>query len=229
MADVTLWGASYSGVSGVSLPATGGGTATFPDVSDTTATAADVAEGKYFYTSQGTRTQGIGSGGGGASNVVHGSFTVGTTQGAAETHTIGYSGSGYPIAMLLFIKGGPYNNTTATGDIVWYNSTQRYAIGVWGCIKANTSTTPTWATSGAANQYTTFGIYKNSTSTATSYSRTSAMNTVVTSSSSASAGGSVANSVKFKGNNHTISVFVASTSYGLLAGHEYEYYIVYSE
>lgn len=54
------------------------------------------------------------------------------------------------------------------------------------------------------------------------------MTTVVTSSSSASASNSVANTVKFRGNNHTISVFVASTSYGLLAGHEYEYWIIYS-
>ena len=62
--NITLQGASYSDVPSVSLPKTGGGTASFTDVTDTTATAADVAEGSYFYTSAGVRTAGTGSGGG---------------------------------------------------------------------------------------------------------------------------------------------------------------------
>lgn len=56
--NITLLGASYSAVPAVQLPKTGGGTATFTDVTDTTAAAADVASGKYFYTVAGTRTQG---------------------------------------------------------------------------------------------------------------------------------------------------------------------------
>lgn len=63
--NITLMGASYTDVPAVNLPKTGGGTAKFTDVSDTTASAADVASGKYFYDSSGTRTQGTGSGGGG--------------------------------------------------------------------------------------------------------------------------------------------------------------------
>lgn len=65
--NITLLGASYSAVPAVQLPKTGGGTATFTDVTDTTAAAADVASGKYFYTSAGVRTQGTNSGGGGSS------------------------------------------------------------------------------------------------------------------------------------------------------------------
>lgn len=65
--NITLLGASYSAVPAVNLPKTGGGTATFTDVTDTTAAAADVASGKYFYTSAGVRTQGTNSGGGGSS------------------------------------------------------------------------------------------------------------------------------------------------------------------
>lgn len=38
---------------------------TIMDISDTTAVAADVAEGKYFYASDGTKTAGTSSGGGG--------------------------------------------------------------------------------------------------------------------------------------------------------------------
>lgn len=64
--NITLMGASYSNVPAVNLPKTGGGTATFTDVTDTTAAAGDVASGKYFYTSAGVRTQGTASGGGGS-------------------------------------------------------------------------------------------------------------------------------------------------------------------
>jgi len=62
--NITLLGASYSAVPSVTLPKTGGGTASFVDVTDTTAAASDVASGKYFYTSAGVRTQGTSSGGG---------------------------------------------------------------------------------------------------------------------------------------------------------------------
>lgn len=62
--NITLLGASYSAVPSVELPKTGGGTASFTDVTDTTAAAADVASGKYFYTAAGVRTQGTSSGGG---------------------------------------------------------------------------------------------------------------------------------------------------------------------
>ena len=63
--NITLLGASYSDVPSVTLPKTGGGTASFTDVTDTTATASDVAAGTYFYTAAGVRTEGTGSGGGG--------------------------------------------------------------------------------------------------------------------------------------------------------------------
>ena len=65
--NITLWGASYSDVPSVNLPKTGGGTASFTDVTDTTATAADVSNTKYFYTASGVRTKGTNSGGGGSS------------------------------------------------------------------------------------------------------------------------------------------------------------------
>ena len=65
MANVSLWGAVYADVPTVLLPKQGGGTAAFTDVSDTTATASDVAQGKYFYTAAGVKTAGTGTGGGG--------------------------------------------------------------------------------------------------------------------------------------------------------------------
>lgn len=61
--NVTIAGASYTAVPAVDIPVTGGGTARFTEVSDTTAVASDVAQGKYFYTAGGVRTAGTASGG----------------------------------------------------------------------------------------------------------------------------------------------------------------------
>ena len=82
--NITLLGASYSDVPAVTLPKTGGGTASFTDVTDTTAAAADVAAGKYFYTAAGVRTLGTGSGGGGGGSLTQdqdGYLVVPTTGG----------------------------------------------------------------------------------------------------------------------------------------------------
>lgn len=60
--NITLMGASYQAVPSVELPKTGGGTASFTDVTDTTAVASDVAQGKYFYTAAGVKTEGTATG-----------------------------------------------------------------------------------------------------------------------------------------------------------------------
>lgn len=226
--NITIMGASYTGVPAVTLPKTGGGTARFDDASVTTAEAGDVASGKIFLASDGTITTGTSEGGGGgASNIITGTFTVGSSTGTYERITLPYSGSGYPITGTIYIEGGPYNNTS-TGDTTWYSSTQRYAVGFWSFVKSNTTTSPTYTTSGAANQGTVCGIYKNSTSASTTYSRTSSMTANLYTSSSTHGTAAVATVIRFSGGGTTLDYYVASTSYGLLAEHTYRYQIIYS-
>lgn len=56
--DITLLGASYEDVPAVELPKTGGGTASFTDVTDSTVTADDVMGGVTFYAPDGTKGTG---------------------------------------------------------------------------------------------------------------------------------------------------------------------------
>jgi hypothetical protein len=220
MKDITLLGASYSNVPAILLPQTGGGTARFDDTSDANATASDIATGKTAYVN-GVKITGTNSGGGGASNYVSGSFTP-SGSGVVGSLTIPYSGNGYPICAMVFVKGGAYNSSNTD----WYNSTQRYAVGQWTMHKAVQDTAPTYSTSGTANYGVTTATYKYSTSDSTSYSRTGGMNINVFSSSDASKAASTC--VRFKIGN-VLSYYTASTSYGLMSGVEYEYHIVYSE
>lgn len=106
--NITLLGASYSDVPAVTLPKTGGGTASFTDVTDTTAAAADVASDKYFYTAAGVRTQGTNSGGGGGSNwelIKSGTLTVNTTStSAGSAGTIECGSTAWTSTDILWVR-----------------------------------------------------------------------------------------------------------------------------
>lgn len=126
--NITLLGASYSAVPAVNLPKTGGGTATFTDVTDTTAAAADVATGKYFYTAAGVRTQGTNSGGGGSTKNVQVYF------GYAETNAASYTATD---VQLKVAKAGSYkiswtgarNVATGTsGSQIYVNGTAKGSV-----------------------------------------------------------------------------------------------------
>lgn len=98
--NITIMGASYSAVPAVTLPKTGGGTAYFTDVGDTTATAADVAQGTYFYTAAGVRTEGTSQGvEGSAYQDEDGYIVLGDGESSAPQGTLSITANGsYDVA-----------------------------------------------------------------------------------------------------------------------------------
>ena len=172
----------------------------------------------------------IQQGGTSCPKLVMGTFTTGGTGGSTGSVSLSYSGTGYPIACLVYINGGA-QNTTSSGNTTWVNSTSRYDVGLFAMVKAEINTTPTYATDSSISQNwaTPMIVYKNSTTDSTSYTRTSNMKAVTYNSSNASTS---YNCVRFKGNNKTLSYYIgnrASNSVGLARSTTFQYIIVYSE
>jgi len=168
------------------------------------------------------------SGGGGASNVVQGTFTTGSTTHTTGTFSVNYTGSGYPIAMLAYVDGGAYNDTSS-GNTTWYNSVNRYDVGMYAMTKARITSAPSYST-GADNYGVAAVIYKNSTSDPTVYTRTSSMtnNTFATSSSTPSSG---ATCIKFLGSGTNVGYYIGgrtSSRIGFAPSTKYAYIVIYS-
>lgn len=159
------------------------------------------------------------SGGGGASNVVTGTFT-GTTTGAAMDVNLNYSGSGYPIAIMVYPTNGYVGNTAISSVI------QQYAIVTYAVYKRNALTAPHYS---GANDDKADAIYqyKSSSSSATVSSVTSKLDNYLSYSGGAA---TATNGQQLTFRSATkISVFIASTSYGFADNIEYTYYVIYSE
>ena len=170
--------------------------------------------------------------GGGSScpKLVMGTFTTANTGNATGSVSLNYSGNGYPIMALVYINNGVYNNTS-TGDTTWYSSVNRYDVGLALVVKSNTTTAPTYTTSGEANYGAISYLYKNSTSNATTYARGGSMtaNTYTSSSTNASASATM---IRFKGDGKTLSYYIGNRStstYGLARNTTFAYIVVYSE
>ena len=171
----------------------------------------------------------IQTGSGGTCKMVQGTFTTGATRKGTGTVSITYSGSGHPIACLVYIDGGAHNNTSS-GNTTWYSSVNRYDVGMYAMTKSEINTTPTYVASASvtANQGVACIIYKNSTSDAETYTRTSSMTSVTYNSGDGAAGHAC---VRFKGNNKTLSWYVgnkSSSTVGLAPSTKYAYIVIYS-
>lgn len=163
-------------------------------------------------------TVNVSGGGGGATNLITGTFTTNATSGA-QTINIPYTGTGYPLKVWVEVEPSWYDNTST-----WYNTIQRYAVG-WVCItKANPTTAPTYTTSGAANTGSSLAVYKTNATSATSFTRSGSNGSNMWTSSAATANSTC---VKVLSGNR-LSVFVAGESYGLLASTTYRYIVMYS-
>lgn len=218
--NITLMGASYSDVPAVTLPKAGGGTARFDDASVTTATAGDVAQGKIFVASDGTITTGTASGGGGASNIVQGTFTP-PSYGVLEID-LPYEGNGYPIAIGIYVAAGPYNPSTS-----FYNLVQKYAVAHYQAIKSNMTTTPAYAGGNQQNDgFSCVCRYKSSASSATSYTQ-AASNAFVVCSQNDPVSSNFYQVVRMP-SAKKMKVLTTTSSVGFVAGVEYAYYVIYS-
>lgn len=135
--NITLLGASYTGVPSVLLPKTGGGTAQFDDTSGATATAADIAAGKTAWVG-GEEVTGTSSGGGSSwelikSQTIEDCSTTSTSNATAATIALGSSAftkddiiwvhvrdvegkrAGYFYGSdAIFVNANKANNTTTT-------------------------------------------------------------------------------------------------------------------
>ncbi|MBQ6345182.1 MAG: hypothetical protein IJI96_03605 [Methanobrevibacter sp.] len=171
----------------------------------------------------------IEQGSSGCPNLVTGTFTTANSNGTGSV-SLSYNGNGYPIALFIYVDGGAYNDTSS-GNTTWYNSVNRYDVGFYSMVKSRTTSSPTYATTGADNYGTVTIIYKNSTSTATQYTRTSTMTANTYTSSSTNASASTLCAV-FKGNGKTLSYYIGnrgSSSIGLARNTTFAYIVIYSE
>lgn len=170
--NITLLGASYSAVPAVNLPKTGGGTATFTDITDTTASASDVASGKYFYTSSGVKTQGTASGGSGGLTLLKttslGTLSTSSTSATDTGKTMTVTGyNDYDVLVVdVSVDSVTNGRHTSTVSMVYLTGTSAvttkntYAVGSnkWNSKRSSSGT-------GSTRQSTSaYGIYVYSTS-----------------------------------------------------------------
>lgn len=191
--NIALMNAVYSDVPAVQLPISGGGTATFTEITDTTATASDVATGKYFYTAAGVRTQGTNSGGGGGSGLTllktTSLGTLSTTSTSAADTGKTMTVTGYNDYDVLVVDVSVDTNTngrhTSTVSMVYLTGTSSvgtkntYAVGSnkWNSKLGSTGTGSTRQSTSAYGIYVNSASVSSSTMTLTFYYRYNSNNT----------------------------------------------------
>jgi hypothetical protein len=157
------------------------------------------------------------SGGGGASNVVAGSFTTPVGDNAVDTVSIPYEGNGYPIVVAIVADG--YQSSNA-----WYNSR---AFGTLFIAKCLPGVAPDY--SGGANDKGSWNIIYATGSTYLNKDGATLNSTFSqqTPTSAPSLYGQI-----FIPNNKTFKYATntpADSRYGFAQGVKYNYWVIYSE
>lgn len=96
---------------------------TLMDISDTTAVASDVAQGKYFYTANGTKTAGTASGGSSSATLITKTIAANGTYSAQDDSADGYSSVTVSVPSSGITPTGSINIiTNGTHDVTNYAS-----------------------------------------------------------------------------------------------------------
>lgn len=151
---------------------------TATDISDTTAVASDVAQGKYFYTSSGVKTAGTASGGGGGLEYESGTVTLASQ---ANTITVTFSNS-HSVAPVFFMLA---ENSGAVPSVATGTNPYSYVYANWADCFGN----PIYATDSSVLSGFVYGRAK--TLSATTFS--SFYQDIETSSTEVTATGAVIN------------------------------------
>lgn len=158
--------------------------------------------------------------GGGASNLVQGTFTTSATEGTTQTVNIPYTGNGYPISLSVFPSEGTYKNGGTA-----YNTVKQHAVWYFNASKCYPDIAATYDGSNTSDTAMTLARYKNSSSSSSSMSSSAVNNTTVYTQTPGDS--SVVQVIKISSAT-TLSVITASTTYGLLPSTEYTYVMSYS-
>lgn len=150
--------------------------------------------------------------------LVIGTFT-GTTTGAAMDVSIPYVGSGFPIAGVIFPTEGSFKSGSTIAELI-----QNFAIYYYSFSKNDLSATPTYDSNTSENQAEVVLMCKYGTAATGTTDSKSHSGQLYTTTNAGSGGWS---SLRIK-DATTLSIFIASSSYGFKEGVEYTYYIIYS-
>lgn len=200
------------------------GSSTLIDLTGDDVQESDVRAGVKFHLPSGEPATGTGSGGG-ASNHITGTFT-GSIGGTGQSVSVPYSGSGYPVAVMIYPSSGTQKSGAAITTLV-----QPYAIIAYCAVKEDMSLAPTYNSNDfAENNVSVFAFYKGSSSDPTSTNANRILNAFFYTSWPVNDGLDAV--IRFP-NSTTMNAYIKASNggdyYGFARGIEYTYQVVYSE